>query len=103
MSSSEALCLFDFQGDFKQARSKSGLLPSVVIPWFGEADKEKPQCLLAKPFAFLISKVTSSKLGHLGNQKGLYRVSDTGLFFAEREGFEPSVRSPAHTLSKRAP
>jgi hypothetical protein len=40
---------------------------------------------------------------HLRNARKALQTSNLSLRMAEREGFEPSVEFPLHTLSKRAP
>jgi hypothetical protein len=52
---------------------------------------------------FLFVPLTSKLDGLQTKSPAYFRRRGHCLRYAEREGFEPSVRLPAHTLSKRAP
>ena len=56
---------------------------------------------------YSLRKELTQNRGILWSPCGRFEQSDTGescgVEMAERVGFEPTVRFPAHTLSKRAP
>src|SRR5713101_4096471 len=70
----------------------------------GDFDIELEWRPAEKPLSYLrIAGRPVARGNETGNWRGPRRGSRAGMLLAEREGFEPSVEFPLHTLSKRAP
>jgi integrase len=76
-----------------------------VSPIFGTVNRTQDPDILGQNGSLAVSSSEASKTPQTAVLKGFWRLlapSDADIKLAERGGFEPPVRFPVHTLSKRA-